>query len=75
MIIKTAARFGFSDGVVSGWTVEENVATADTARVNSFAYGVDAATRCCALTIREAEINSIAFVIFLVALTDRIRLR
>jgi hypothetical protein len=55
--------------------VEENVATADTARVNSFAYGVDAATRCCALTIREAEINSIAFVIFLVALTDRMRLR
>jgi hypothetical protein len=36
-IIKTAARFGFSEGVVSGWFVEENDATADTARVNSFA--------------------------------------
>jgi ABC-type proline/glycine betaine transport system substrate-binding protein len=75
VIIKTAARIGFSEGVVSGWLVDEYVATADTARVNSFAYGVDALTRCCALTIRDAEINSMAFVIFLVALTDRMRLR
>jgi hypothetical protein len=36
-MIKIAARFGFSLGVVSGWIVEENDATADTARVNSFA--------------------------------------
>jgi hypothetical protein len=74
-MIKIAARFGFSDGVVKGWFVQEKLATAETARVNSFAYGVEAATRCCALTIREAEINSIAFVIFLVALTDLIRRR
>ena len=74
-MIKIAARRGLSCGVVNGWFVEEYVATADTARVSSVAYGVDAVTRCCALTIREAEINSIAFVIFLVALTERIRLR
>jgi hypothetical protein len=74
-MIKIAARIGLSEGVVSGWLVDENVATAETARVNSFAYGVEAVTRCCAFTIRDAEINSMAFVIFLVALTDRIRLR
>jgi hypothetical protein len=36
-MINTAARFGFSDAVVNGWLVVEKVATADTARVNSFA--------------------------------------
>ena len=55
--------------------VLEKEATAVTARVNSVAYGEEAATRCCALTIREAEMSSIAFVIFLVAFTERIRLR
>ena len=74
-MIHTAARFGFVDSVVRGGSVFENVATALTARVNSFAYGVDAATRCCALTIRDAEINSMARVIFLVALTERMRRR
>lgn len=51
----------------------EPVPTAVTARVSSFAYGVEAATLRCALTTREAAIISIAFVIFLVALTDRMR--
>ena len=40
-IIKIAARIGCVDGVVSGWLVDEYVATAETARVNSGAYGVD----------------------------------
>jgi hypothetical protein len=39
------------------------------------AYGVDAATRCCALPIRDAAINSCARVIFAVARTDLIRRR
>jgi len=74
-MIRTAARYGFEDSVVNGWFVLEKVATALTARVNSFAYGVDAETRCCALTIRDAEMSSIARVIFLVALTERMRRR
>ena len=74
-MMSTAARRGFGRVVVNGWTTVEYEATADTARVNSFAYGVDADTRCCALTIREAEMSYIAFVIFLVALTERIRRR
>ena len=41
--------------------------TAVTARVSSVAYGVEAATLRCALTMREAAIISIARVIFLVA--------
>jgi hypothetical protein len=36
-MINTAARRGFSFAVVNGWFVEEYEATADTARVNSFA--------------------------------------
>jgi hypothetical protein len=50
-------------------------AAADTAATSAFVYGKDAATRCCAFTIREDAINSIAFVIFLVAFTDLIRPR
>ena len=71
----TAARFGFELSEVSGCAVFEKEATAVTAFVNSDAYGEEAATRCCAFTMREAEINSIAFVIFFVALTERIRRR
>ena len=61
--------------MVSGWSTLEYVATAETARVMARAYGVDAATRCCALTMRDAAISSIARVIFLVAWTDRMRWR
>jgi len=50
----------------------EKVATAETARVTAREYGVDAATRCCALAMRDAEINSIARVIFLVVWADLI---
>ncbi len=70
---RTAARVGFSASVVSGCLVFDPVATAVTARVSSVAYGVEAATLRCALTTREAAIISIAFVIFLVAETDRMR--
>lgn len=51
----------------------EPVATAVTARVSSVAYGIDAATLRCALTMREAAIISIALVIFLVAVMARMR--
>jgi hypothetical protein len=61
--------------VVSGWSTWEKVATADTARVSSRAYGVAAAARCCALMIRDAAISSMARVIFLVAWVDRILAR
>ena len=69
----TAARTGLSASVVSGWLALELVATAATARVSSSAYGVEAATARCALTTRAAAIISIALVIFLVALTERMR--
>lgn len=69
----SAAREGCSASVVSGCWVVEPVATAVTARVSSLAYGVDAATWRCALTTREAAIISIALVIFLVAVTERMR--
>ena len=39
------------------------------------AYGVEAATRCCALTMRAVAISSWARVIFFVALTDAMRRR
>lgn len=69
----TAERVGVSASVVSGCRVLEPVPTAVTARVSSFAYGVEACTLRCALTTREAAIISIALVIFLVAVTDRMR--
>ena len=40
--MRTAARVGFSSSFVSGWSTLENVATADTARVSSRAYGAAA---------------------------------
>lgn len=70
---RIAARAGVSASVVSGCLVVEPVATAVTARVSSVAYGVDAATWRCALTMREAAIISIALVIFFVAVTERMR--
>lgn len=73
MTSRTAARVGFSASVVSGCLVLEPVATAVTARVSSSAYGDEAATWRCALTMREAAIISIALVIFFVAVTVLIR--
>ncbi len=48
---------------------------AETARVIASAYGVEAATRCCALIMRDAAISSKARVIFAVARTDLMRRR
>lgn len=70
---RTAARVGASTSVVRACLVFEPVATAVTARVSSVAYGIDAATLRCALTMREAAIISIALVIFLVAVMARMR--
>ena len=65
-----AARVGFSGSTVSGCSTLENVATADTARVSSRAYGAADWARCCALMMREAAISSIARVTFLMVDTD-----
>src|SRR3954451_19279896 len=73
--MSTAARLGSSGSRVSGWSTLEYVATADTARVSSRAYGAACWARCCALMIRDAAISSIARVIFLVDSTERIRAR
>ena len=59
--------------MVSGWSTLEYVATADTARVSSRAYGAAAWARCCALMMRDAAMSSMARVIFWVDLTERIR--
>ena len=67
-----AARSIFSGSVVSTCSTFEYVATAETARVMARAYGVDAATRACAFWMREAEISSMARVIFLVVWADLI---
>ncbi len=72
---RTAARFGSSSSFVSGWSTLEYVATADTARVSSRAYGAAAWARCCALMIRDAAMSSMARVIFFIDSVDLIRAR
>ncbi len=67
-----AARSTFSGSVVRMWSTLENVATAETARVTAREYGADAAIRCCAFWMRDAEISSIARVIFFVVCADLI---
>ena len=61
--------------MVSGWSTLEYVATAETARVSSRAYGAACWARCCALMIRDAAMSSMARVIFFVDSTDLIRAR
>src|SRR6476661_1116285 len=73
--MRIAARLGSSGSRVSAWSTLENVATADTARVSSRAYGAAAWARCCALMMRDAAMSSIARVIFFVDSTERIRAR
>ena len=46
-----------------------------TVSVIASAYGVDSATRCCALTMRDAAMSSIALVIFFVDCTALMRRR
>ena len=60
---------------VSGWPPPVCDAAAEIARPSSRVYGRAASTRCCAFTIRDEAMSSIAFVIFLVAWTERIRRR
>ena len=61
---------------MSGWsTVVACDASAEITRVICRAYGWAAVTRCCALTMRDAAMSSIARVIFLVDCTDRMRRR
>ena len=66
---------GSSGSVVSGWSTLEYVATADTARVSSRAYGAAAWARCCALMMRDAAMSSMARVIFFIDSVDLIRAR
>src|SRR5918995_610794 len=73
--MRTAARLGFSDSVVNGWSTLEKVATAETARVSSRAYGAADWARCCALMMRDAAMSSIARVTFLMVDTERRRSR
>src|SRR5690606_22646307 len=71
-ITSTAARRGFSFSRVNGWSTSEKVATADTARVSSRAYGAAAAACCWALMIRDAAMSSMARVIFFIDWVDLI---
>src|SRR6478736_2824310 len=73
--MSTAARLDSSGSWVSGWSTLEYVATADTARVSSRAYGAADWARCCALMIRDAAMSSIARVIFFIDSVDLIRAR
>ena len=61
--------------MVSGWSTLEYVATAETARVSSRAYGAAAWARCCALMMRDAAMSSMARVIFFIDSVDLIRAR
>src|SRR4051812_20934771 len=72
---RIAARFDSSGSRVSGWSTLEYVATAETARVSSRAYGAAACARCWALMIRDAAMSSIARVIFFIDSVDLIRAR
>ena len=71
----TAARRTCSRSVVSGWSTSEKLDSAETARVMARAYGAASLLRCWALTMREAAMSSIARVIFLVEVTERMRCR
>jgi hypothetical protein len=61
--------------VISGWSVLEYVATADTARVMARAYGVDAATADRAFAMRDVAMSSIALKIFFSEEVELIRWR
>ena len=73
--MRIAAFLGSSGSMVSAWSTLENVATADTARVSSRAYGAAAWARCCALMMRDAAMSSMARVIFFIDSVDLIRAR
>ncbi len=72
---RTATRFSSLCSCSSGWSIVDCEASAEITRVIWRAYGFAALTRCCALTMRDAAMSSIARVIFLVDCTDRMRRR
>ena len=74
---RTAALVRFSVLAISGCfdTSLASVAAALMAAYRCVRYGSDASRRCCAFTMRDEAMSSIAFVIFLVACTDLIRRR
>ncbi len=75
MTIRIAAFLGSSGSTVSAWSTLEKVATAETARVSSRAYGAADWARCCALMMRDAAMSSMARVIFFIDSVDLIRAR
>src|SRR5699024_118156 len=74
-MMSTAARRGFSGSDVKTCSMSCCEATAETARVIAFAYGIDAATRWRALPIREVAISSIALKLFFIDVVESILLR
>src|SRR5690349_24802127 len=74
-MIRIAAFVGFSGSVVRAWSTSEYVASAETARVSSRAYGAACWARCCALMMRDAAMSSMARVIFFIDSVDLIRAR
>src|SRR3712207_1255621 len=71
----TAARRGFSRSMSSGWSCEVDAARADSTRVISREYGLEASTRACARTMRAPAISSCAEKIFFVDCVERMRRR
>src|SRR3954451_22700602 len=72
---RTAARRASARSVSSGWARLAEPASAESTRVISRAYGLDASTRACARTIRAPAISSWAEKIFFVDWVERIRRR
>src|SRR3954451_295022 len=72
---RTAARRGFCRSVSSGWSRLAEEASADSTRVISRAYGLDASTRAWARTMRAPAISSCAEKIFFVDCVERMRRR
>src|SRR4051794_40322084 len=72
---RTAARFGCCRSVSNGWSSEAEDASAESTRVISRAYGLDASTRAWARTMRAPAISSCAEKIFFVDWVERMRRR
>ena len=58
VITRTAARCGFCRSVSSGWSSDAEDASAESTRVISRAYGLEASTRAWARTMRAPAISS-----------------
>ena len=73
VISRIAERFGFSTSTSSGCSMSCTDASAETALVSVSVYGTAALATCCALTMRDAAMSSMARVIFFVVETDCFR--